>query len=151
MKMEIDIIEFRGVKFGETSTQVRPLVSDSDGILWCDKLEDLKIGIVRVSEIRYGFYKGKFMIGKVKFGGVEVKEVLTTALTEKYGTPSKPLKDGDCWMVGNVKIEVQLGIWTLDGTLVYEFIPLSTELEEELYKKKKEEKKMKVNAAKSDL
>jgi hypothetical protein len=149
--MKTEITEFRGVKFGEASKDVRPLQTGSDGILWHDKLEDLKIGIVRVSDIKYGFYKGKFMKGKVNFGGVEVNEILTTALTEKYGTPSNPLKDGNCWVVGNVKIELQLGLWTLEGTLVYEFIPLSTELEEELYKKKKEEKKMKVNAAKSDL
>jgi hypothetical protein len=150
--MKMEITEFRDVKFGEASQEVRPLHDYSDGILWCDKSEDPKIGIVRVSEIRYGFYKGKFMVGRVKFGGEETYIIFLTALTEKYGDPTSA-KPGNIWNVGNVSIYLRFNSESQvnEGSLSYEFTPLVVELKEELDKKKKEEMKMKVNAAKSDL
>lgn len=150
--MKIEITEFRGVKFGEVSdsTIIRPLHTDPDGVLWCDKNEDQKVGVVRVSKIMYGFYKGKFMIGKVKFGGEETYIVLLTALTEKY---KSPFLDKSGWKIGNVEINLRFNpeAQVDEGVLTYEFLPLTTELKVDLDKKKTAELKMKVNAAKGDL
>jgi hypothetical protein len=152
--MKMEITEFRGVKFGESSSEVRIWRTDSEGVSWGDKKEEKKIGIVRVSDILYGFYKGKFMRGIVKFGGRETYEILLGALTEKYGERSTGAGDDiKVWTVKNVIInlyfhpEAQVN----EGKLVYDFVSLSSELEEELEKKNREEKRMKINAAKSDL
>jgi hypothetical protein len=150
--MTTEVKEFRGVKFGEPSTEVRPLHTDPQGILWCDKKEEQKIGLVRVSRISYGFYKGKFMNARVKFGGTEAYEVFLRALTEKYGTQTD-IKPGDVWKVGDVIISLvyDSSLQVDEGSLTYQFIPSYNELKVDLEKKRTEELKMKVNAAKTDL
>ena len=143
--MEMEIKDFRGVKFGEPSKEVRPLHTDPDGILWCDKQEDLKVGIIRVSSIEYGFYKGKFMIGRIIFGGEEENLVLLTALNQKYG------KFDTLWKIGHIRIKLTFTSNVNIGSLIYEYDPLVVELRTDLEKKQTAELKMKVNAAKGDL
>ena len=150
--MKIEITEFRDIKFGEPSTKVRPLHTTPDGILWCDKKEEQKIGLVLVSQIMYGFYKGKFMTGRVKFGGLETYTILLAALTEKYQKPTHEIH-GSVWRVGNVEITLLFnpGSQVNEGTLDYDFLPLTTELKADLDKMQTKELRMKVNAAKFDL
>jgi hypothetical protein len=143
--MEIEIKDFRGIKFGEPSKDVRPLRTDPDGISWCDRQEEYKVGIIRVSTIEYGFYKGKFMMGRITFGGEEEYLVLLTALNQKYG------KFDNLWKIGNIRIKLNFNSNMNYGTLIYEYDPLVVELKTDLEKKQTAELKMKVNAAKGDL
>ena len=154
--MKIEITEFRDIKFGEPSTKVRPLNTTPDGILWCDKKEEQKIGLVLVSQIMYGFYKGKFMTGRVKFGSLEVYEIFLRALTEKYGTPNEVKSMSGVakgWKLGDASIILYLDplAQVNEGSLIYNYDPLIDEYTSETTNKKKEEIKMKVHAAKFDL
>jgi hypothetical protein len=147
----MEITNFRGVKFGEAAPkELKPIHYDEVGIHWYVKDEQQKVGVTLVSGISYGFFKSKFMAGKVQFGGDETFEILRKALTEKY---KKPLEKEfiQFWYVGDVEIELVNPALIGEGMLFYTYVPLKKELEGELQKKNAEEMKMKVRAAMGDL
>src|SRR5208337_855403 len=90
----------------------------------------LQMGEVRLDQVVYGFYKGRFYMGMVYFPAAGFKRIEET-LTRQLGQPAKPdntpsklIWDGD-----SVSVLLTLGESSDQSRLVYIYKPIQLEVE----------------------
>jgi hypothetical protein len=125
--------EFRGIKWGAQSSSVSGLsqIAGEGNLVLCEKSDDLlQMGEVRLEQVIYGFYKGRFYMGMVYFpaaGFKRIEEMLTAQLGQPAkpdNTPSRLLWDGD-----SVSVLLTVGDNSDQGRLVYIYKPIQLEVE----------------------
>ena len=124
---------FRGIKWGTEAASVSGInqIAAEGNLLLYEKNDDqLQMGEVRLEQVVYGFYKGRFYMGMVYFpsaGFKRIEEMLTRQLGEPAkpdNTPSKLIWDGD-----TVSVLLSLGESSDQARLVYLYKPIQLEVE----------------------
>ncbi len=125
--------DFRGIKWGVEASSVSGLnqIADEGNLILYEKTGDLlQMSEVRLDQVVYGFYKGRFYMGMVYFptaGFKRIEETLTRQLGQPAkpdNTPSKLIWDGD-----SVSVLLTLGESSDQSRLVYVYKPIQLEVE----------------------
>jgi hypothetical protein len=124
---------FRTIKWGMEISSVSGLnqIAGEGSVALYEKGDDpLQMEEVRLDQVIYGFYKGRFYMGMVYFPAVGFKRIEET-LTKQLGkpaqpdnTPSKLIWDGD-----NVSVLLSLTDNSKQARLVYLYKPIQLEVE----------------------
>lgn len=125
--------DFRGILWAAEASSVSGLsqIAGEGNLALYEKSDDrLQMGEVRLEQVIYGFYKGRFYMGMVYFPAVGFKRI-EEMLTRQLGQPAKPdntpsrlIWDGD-----NVSVLLTLGDSSDQGRLVYIYKPIQLEVE----------------------
>lgn len=125
--------EFRGIKWGAEASSVSGLsqIAGEGNLALYEKGDDrLQMGEVRLDQVIYGFYKGRFYMGMAYFQAVGFKRI-EEMLTRQLGQPAKPdntpsrlIWDGD-----NVSVLLTVGDNAGQGRLIYIYKPIQLEVE----------------------
>ena len=125
--------DFRGIRWAAQASSVSGLnqIAGEGNLALYEKSDDrLQMGEVRLDQVIYGFYKGRFYMGMVyfpAFGFKRIEEMLTRQLGQPArpdNTPSRLIWDGD-----NVSVLLTLGDSSDQGRLVYIYKPIQLEVE----------------------
>jgi hypothetical protein len=124
---------FRNIKWGadvSTVSGLRQIAGEGDLILYERAGDQLQMGEVRLDQVIYGFYKGRFYMGMVYFPAVgfkRIEEMLTGRLgkpAQPDNTPSKLIWDGE-----TVSVLLTLADSSDQARLVYLYKPIQLEVE----------------------
>ncbi len=125
--------DFRGLKWGAEASSVSGLsqIAGEGNLALYEKSDDpLQMGDVKLEQVIYGFYKGRFYMGMVYFPALGFKRMQET-LTRQFGQPAKPdntpsrlIWDGD-----DVSVLLTVGDSPDQGRLVYIYKPIQLEVE----------------------
>lgn len=125
--------EFRGLRWGAEASSVSGLsqIAGEGNLAVYEKSDDrLQMGEVRLNQVIYGFYKGRFYMGMIYFPAVgfkRIEEILTRQLghpAKPDNTPSRLIWDGD-----SVSVLLSVGDNSDQGRLVYIYKPIQLEVE----------------------
>jgi hypothetical protein len=125
--------DFRGIRWEAQASSVSGLnqIAGEGNLALYEKSDDLlQMGEVRLEQVIYGFYKGRFYMGMVYFpanGFKRIEEMLTRQLGQPAkpdNTPSKLIWDGD-----TVSVLLTVGEGSDQGRLVYIYKPIQLEVE----------------------
>ena len=122
---------FRGVKWGaEVSTvpHLNQIASEGDLVFYEKSDDQLQIEEVRLEQVIYGFYKGRFYIGMVYFPAAGF-ERMQELMTRKLGQPAKPDNTPSKLIWDSANVSVLLSLVEGSGRLVYMYKPIQLEVE----------------------
>ena len=124
---------FRGIKWKTEISSVSGLnqiANDGDLVFYEKSNDRLQMEEVKLDQVIYGFYKGRFYMGMIYFpaaGFNRMQEIMTRQLgrpAKPDNTPSKLLWDG-----ADVSVLLSLGDSSGGGRLVYMYKPIQLEVE----------------------
>ena len=124
---------FRGIKWATEAASISGInqIAGEGNLLLYEKSDDqLQMGEVKLDQVIYGFYKGRFYMGMVYFptaGFKRIEETLTRQLGQPAkpdNTPSKLIWDGD-----TVSVLLSVGESADQARLVYLYKPIQLEVE----------------------
>ena len=134
--MEKEPDNFRGIRWGTDigSLPDMEIVNESNIEKMCvRKNERMTIGKAVLGSIRYFFYKGKFYSVYISFEGRENFNYLKELLFALYGKPEKSrLVHTYYWFGKKVDISFRYNDMLGIGSLLYSYLPLNDQLQEEL-------------------
>jgi hypothetical protein len=124
---------FRNIKWGVDASSVPGLnqVAGEDKVQLYEKNDDkLEMGEVKLDQVVYGFYKGRFYMGMVYFPSVGFKRV-EEILTRQFGQPAKPDNTPSklIWDGSTVSVLLMLADSSEQARLVYLYKPIQLEVE----------------------
>lgn len=124
---------FRGIKWRAEVSSVSGLhqIGGQGNVLLYEKNDDkLQMGKVRLDQVVYGFYKGRFYMGMVYFPSVGFKRI-GEMMTRRLGKPAKPDNTPSklLWDSDNVSVLLTLTNSPNQGRLVYIYKPIQLEVE----------------------
>lgn len=125
--------EFRGVRWEAEATTVSGLnqIAGEGNLALYEKSDDrLQMGEVRLDQVIYGFYKGRFYMGMVYFPAVSFKRI-EEMLTRQLGQPAKPDNTASrlIWNGDSVSVLLSVGDSSDQGRLVYIYNPIQLEVD----------------------
>lgn len=123
---------FRGVKWGTEVSSVSALsqiASDGELIFYEKGNDRLQLEEVRLDQVVYGFYKGRFYMGMIYFqaaGFSRVQEIMT----RQFGQPAKPDNTPSKLLWDGADVSVLLASGDSDvARIVYVYKPIQLEVE----------------------
>lgn len=124
---------FRGIKWEAQASSVsglRQIADDGNLILYEKNDDELQMGDVRLEQVIYGFYKGRFYMGMVYFPTAGFKRI-EEMMTRQLGQPAKPDNTSSklIWDSNNVSVLLTLANSSDQGRLVYMYKPIQLEVE----------------------
>ncbi len=125
--------DFRGVRWEAQTSSVSGLsqIGGEGNLALYEKSEDLlQMGEVRLDQVIYVFYKGRFYMGMVYFPAVGFKRI-EEMLTRQLGPPGKPDNTPSrlIWDWDSVTVLLTVGDSADQGRLVYVYKPIQLEVE----------------------
>jgi len=124
---------FRGVKWAAgvaSISGINQIAGEGDVALYEKSDDQLQMGEVRLDQVIYGFYKGRFYMGMVYFPAAGF-ERMGQMLTAQLGQPAKPdnTSSKQIWDGENVSVLLTLGENSDQARLVYLYKPIQLEVE----------------------
>lgn len=124
---------FRGVKWESQVSSVSGLnqIGKEGDLVFYEKSGDkLQVEEIRLDQVIYGFYKGRFYIGMVYFPASGFKR-MQEILAHQLGQPAKPDNTPSklIWDSPNVSVLLNLGDSSDSARLVYMYKPIQLEVE----------------------
>lgn len=130
---------FRGVKWGAEAPSVPGLnqIANEGDLYFYEKSGDqLQMEQIKLEQVVYGFYKGRFYIGMVYFPAADFGK-MQEIMTRQLGQPAKPDKPDESdktaskliWDSANVSVLLTLSDSSGVGRLVYMYKPIQLEVE----------------------
>jgi hypothetical protein len=124
---------FNGVKWGVEAASVSGLTqfaNEGDLVFYERSQDRLQMEEVKLDQVIYGFYKGRFYMGMIYFqasGFNRVEEIMT----RQFGQPAKPDNTPSklFWGGSDVSILLTLGEKSDQARLSYTYEPIQLEVE----------------------
>lgn len=139
---------FRGLQWGTDIATVKKemvlIESDGDEKIYSRKKDKLKIGEAKVSEISYGFYKGRLHNVMIIFSGYSNFSKLKQTLIETYGESyqDNEFMERYWWGMGSpVVISLKYSDVSNQGLIIYRQKEISGQQEEDEKKKSRDAEK----------
>lgn len=127
---------FRGVRFGQDLTDLTdmiPLFGDGDMQYCRRKGESLSLGEIRLKDVLYYFYKGKFYYVLMPVARYDDFAPLKAAYFKKYGPPREnisALNENFVWTWDDAQIALDRNETDDSVEISYAFVPVLEEAEE---------------------
>jgi hypothetical protein len=124
---------FRGIKWGAEASSVSgfsQIANEGDLIFYEKGGDRLQLEEVKLDQVIYGFYKGRFYMGMIYFPATSFSRV-QEIMTRQFGQPAKPDNTPSklLWDGPEVSVLLALGDSSDVARIVYMYKPIQLEVE----------------------